>query len=101
MEQLAKDFVDAVFSATGSVLGGLWGLLPWEAQVGVGIVAAVAILFVFNMLKNLGGWPLVGAAIMGLVAFVSGSIGFHKGRAWAEARKPTVTRKPKKRRTLL
>lgn len=101
MEQLAKDFVSAAFDALWAMLGGLWDLMPWEVKLGGGVVLLIAVLFVVKLLKDLGGWPLVVAGLLGAVAFISGSVGFHKGRKWAEARKPTVNPKPKRRKTLL
>jgi len=97
MEKLAKDFVSAVFDTVGSALGGLWGLLPWEAQWGLIGAALVALAIVIKVLRDLGGWPLVGAFLLGAVAIVSGSIGFDKGRKWAEARKPVVVSRRKRR----
>ena len=101
MERLAKDFVSAAMDAVGSALGGLWGLLPWELQWGLIGAALVALVIVVKVLRDLGGWPLVGAFLLGAVALVSGSIGFHKGKAWAEARKPTVVPRRKRRSSLL
>lgn len=100
MGQLGKDFISGALDAIGGLINGAWDLLPWEAQwVLIGLLI-VAVLFIANMLKNLGGWPLVATAALTVVAFISGAIGFHKGRKWAEDRKPAVAPR-KKRKTLL
>lgn len=95
MEQLGRDFISGALDALGGLLSGAWGLLPWEAQwVLIGLFL-VAVLAIANMLKNLGGWPLVAAAALAVTAAISGAVGFHKGRQWAEGRRASVQSKRK------